>query len=89
MFRDPVSAKERLLKVLYQWRTETTSTSVFVEDLSAKTGLGTDEVQAVIQDLLGLGFVKVATPAPNEQLYSWVKITKAGRDYLREKALAS
>lgn len=88
MFRDPVNAKERLLKVLYQWRTETTSTSVCVEDLTAKTGLGSEEIQAVIQDLLSLGFVKVATPAPGEQLYSWVKITKSGRDYLREKALA-
>lgn len=87
MFRDPVSAKERILKVLYQWRSESTSESVFMDDLSAKTGLGASEVQGVIEDLLGLGYVKVATPAPEVQAFTWVKITKAGRDFLREKAL--
>ncbi len=89
MYRNPVSAKEKVLRVLYSVRVESASRSLLVEEISVKTGIDVAEVQGVIQCLLEIGYVKTATPADPSQISTWVKITKAGRDYLREKALVA
>ena len=87
MLRDPISTRDKLLKVLYEWRQETTSESVHVSELSARIGVDVATVQALIQDLLETGYVKTGTPSDLSQIATWVKITKSGRDYLREKAI--
>ncbi|MEW6363077.1 MAG: hypothetical protein AB1714_00405 [Acidobacteriota bacterium] len=89
MFRQPLSGKEKVLRVLYAVRMESASRSMLVEDISVKTGIDASDVQEVIQCLLESGFVKTATPMDPSQISTWVKITKAGRDYLREKALVA
>lgn len=88
MPKELIGSRDKVLKVLYSWRTESISESVGVADLSAKTGLDSADMQAVIEDLLGQGYIKVATGTSPTLAYSYIKITKAGRDYLREKSLA-
>ncbi len=87
MFHDVSTNKDKLLKILYEWRRETMAESVCVHDLSAKVGLEDADIQSVLQDLLEIGYVKTGTPVDPSQISTWVKITKAGRDYLREKAI--
>jgi len=83
----PVSSKDKLLKVLYEWRLETIAESVCVDELAVRVGIDKGEIQQVIEELLEIGYVKTGTPADPSQIATWVKITKCGRDYLREKAL--